>query len=57
MAGDRQHKINCRHKNFGASNFFRKTKFVLMAGDRQHKIIFIDGGRGIHFFCKVGNLC
>jgi hypothetical protein len=52
MAGDRQHKINCRHKNFGASNFFRKTKFVLMAGDRQHKIIFIDGGRGIHFFVK-----
>jgi hypothetical protein len=38
MAGDRQHKIDCRHKNFGASNFFRRPKFVLMAGDRQHKI-------------------
>ena len=51
MAGDRQHKMLSSQK-FWSLQFFRKPKFVLMAGDRQHKIIFIDGGRGIHFFVK-----
>ena len=50
MAGDRQHKINCRHKIFGAFIFSEKTNFVLMAGDRQHKMLSSQKFWSLQFF-------